>query len=348
MKNSKEKILISLSGGVDSAVCAWLLKKQGFEVVAVYFEMLEKSKSYDSAKKVAEFLQIKLIKKSLKKEFKKEIINYFVKEYEHNRTPNPCVVCNRKIKMRHLLQAAKKLGAKRIATGHYAGIKKNAKGYLLKKAVDKKKDQSYFLYQLGQKELKKVIFPLEKFKKEQVREIAKENKIPADLQESQNACFFSGRIRLTDFLGKKLELVPGNIENEKGDKLGKHRGLPIYTLGQRYGLGLSGGPFYVIGKKTKGQILIVSKNRNNQKLRPKAIVIKNASWTLDNPKIGKKYFLRTRYQGEQTKGKLVEKISRGKYLAKLDGLQWAVVPGQSLVVYDKKTVVGGGIIEKTV
>lgn len=241
------------------------------------------------------------------------------------------------------MKLADELGIDWVATGHYARIWKTGKKYLLKKGVDSKKDQSYFLYRLSQAMLSRVIFPLGNFSKDEVRKIAKQNDIFVNQKESQNVCFFSRGETLEQFLGKHFKIETGQIQDESGKNIGKHKGLAVYTQGQRFGLGLSGGPYYVIGKNRPKNILLVSKSKNHPLLNPRFVQIKQASWIAEKPEIGKKYKVKTRYQSVETPAKIVEKIFGG-YLLDIDLLQWAPAPGQSLVFYENDIVVGGGII----
>lgn len=341
-----KKVLIALSGGADSAVSAFLLKKLGYQVIAIYFDMLEKNDEYEKAKKIAEFLEIRLIRKNIRASFKKEVIGCFIDEYRKNRTPNPCVACNPKIKFSNLLKLANETRADYVATGHYAKIAKRGDKYLLQKAKDEKKDQTYFLYRLAQGQLGRVIFPLANIFKQQVKKIAKKNRIPVSPEESQNVCFFKDGENLGKFLKKYFKASSGEIQDETGKFLGKHGGLELYTSGQRFGLGLCGGPYFVTGKDIKKNILLVSKNRNHPLIRPRFARINKSIWIAGQPIINKKYQVKSRYQAKETPSKVVKKISDGGYIVDLGSLQWAPATGQSLVFYDGDTVAGGGIVDK--
>lgn len=338
-----------MSGGVDSSVSALLLKNQGYEVVGIYFILNDEKNDFVNVKKIAKKIGVEVFFENLSEMFRKKIINYLIKEYQANRTPNPCVKCNREIKFNLLKKFAKKYGCEKIATGHYARIRKkilNGKNsFSLIKGVDETKDQTYYLYRLNQDDLKLVVFPLGKLKKSEVKKIAKEQKIMINIKESQDICFLSDNEKIRDFLKKNINLrkkIKGKIVNEIGEKLGEHQGLSYYTIGQRKGLGLSGGPYFVIEKIKKENKLVVSKEKNHPKLFFKKIKFKNVSWVGLPPKKNKKYLIKTRYQSQGVLGKIQK---RGDFwYADLEKAQWASAPGQSLVVYDGQVLIGGGII----
>lgn len=359
----KKKVLVAMSGGVDSSVAACLLKDQGYDVSGVFLHFwqddsgLEKKEnkccsleSLLDAKKVAAKIGIPLFTFDYSNQFKKAVVDEFLFEYEQGRTPNPCVSCNKKIKIGRLLKQAQSLGFDYLATGHYLKIKKDSSLYHLFKAKDKKKDQSYFLYTFKQEELKHLLFPLSDLKKPQVRALAKKYNLKiANKAESQDICFLSGDHN--NFLKKHLKLKSGEIRVlGTEEKIGEHLGLPLYTIGQRRGLVGGIGPFYVADFDYKKNILYVVKEWNDQVLFKKQFILKNANW-LDGKKIKKDFKSKVviRY-GHKAVSCLVSiikgdsKNNEPSYLVSFSRAQRAVTPGQSAVFYHKDRVLGGGII----
>ncbi len=326
-----KKVLLALSGGIDSSVAAYLLQKKGYQVIGVHFKFWpqeNKCCSLDSekrARKICEKLKIPFYIFSLQKEFKQEIINPFLKELSLSITPNPCVWCNRKIKFKTLEKYRKTLKADLIATGHYALIKNN----YLYRAKDKAKDQSYFLWQV--KDFRKVLFPLGNFSKKQVIDLAEKNKLGfSQIKESQEICFITGKTE--DFLKKHLKEKKGNIVfNNK--IVGFHKGLFYYTIGQRKGINLSGGPFYVFKKDIKKNILYITKDKKD--LEKKELFMKNVKWF----KKTSSCLAQVRYQTSMTPVIIKDK----KVIFKKP--QKAITPGQSIVFYKCNQVLGGGIIK---
>lgn len=337
------KILIGISGGIDSAVATFLLKNKGFNVEAVFFILNNNYReNLNKSKKICNLLGIKLLKIDLREEFKNKITDYFIKSYQIGETPNPCIFCNQKIKFFYLYKLANKIKADFIATGHYAGIKNE----FIVKGKDRKKDQSYFLYRLPNKFLNKTIFPLANCKKKDIINIARKNflgKIDFG-QESQDICFFSKNDSLKKFLKKYLSFKEGEIQDEFGNKIGRHNGISFYTIGQRKGLNLSGGPFFVIKKDLEKNILLVSKNKNHILLKKRKILLKDVLWTESEPSIEKEYDIKIRYSNKGKKGYIV-KNKKGGWEVIFRDYVWAFAKGQSAVIYDDEKVVGGGIIK---
>jgi tRNA-specific 2-thiouridylase len=384
MKKEKRnrKVIVAMSGGVDSSVAAALLKKRGFNVVGVFMKFWSEPEknglvgtwnrccspeAEGRARKVAKILKIPFYVFNFKKEFKKKIVDYFLKEYKDGKTPNPCVVCNKEIKFGLLLKKALVFDADYLASGHYVrtnllnfstGVEKfntDRRNYLtieLLRAKDKNKDQSYFLWMLNQKQLRKILFPVGNYTKTQVRNLAKKFKLSvSDTPESMEICFIKKSIN--DFLKKHLKLKLGKIVNTEGKIIGKHQGLWFYTIGQRKGIGLSGGPafakasagkpYYVLDKDFKKNLLIVTKKETD--LYKKELIAKNINWTLDKaPKLPLRVMAKIRYRHKPVSATITKILNSKFYLLKFDKPQRAITPGQSVVFYKGQELLGGGII----
>ncbi|MCK4891123.1 MAG: tRNA 2-thiouridine(34) synthase MnmA, partial [Candidatus Pacebacteria bacterium] len=365
--NKSKKVIVGMSGGVDSSVAAALLQEQGYEVIGVFMyfwhDVSDKLQAIDThienrccsreaeegARKVAQKLGIKFYSINVDKEFKKAVVDYFLFEYKQGRTPNPCIECNRSIKFGVMIDKAMAIGADFVATGHYVKkLKtKNLKlkiNYKLLKAKDENKDQSYFLYTLNQKKLKHCLFPIGDYEKKDIRILAKKYSFEiAERKESQEICFIQSK-RYGDFLKKYIKLIPGEIIDVSGDVLGKHKGLPLYTIGQRRDIGIGGtGPYYVIGMNRKKNQLIVSNNKNYKNLFSNELVVKKVNWISGNiSKFPLKIKAKVRYSMDEELV-VVNKIKE-KYAVKFSKAQRAVMPGQSIVFYKGSEILGGGII----
>jgi len=329
MKKKNKKAIVAISGGIDSSVSAALLKRAGFDVIGLFMKLWS---NFDQrqARRVAKRLGISFYVLDLQKEFKKKIVDYFLAEYRTGRTPNPCVVCNKEIKFGLLFKKILSLNADYIATGHYARIRGNK----LLKGKDKEKDQSYFLWQLNQKMLKKILFPVGDYTKTEVRELAKKFKLPVlDIPESQEICFV--QTTTADFLRKHLKSKPGNIVNTNGAVIGKHQGLWFYTIGQRKGIELPEGPFYVFDKNIKKNALTVTKNEKD--LYKKELRFKEANW-IKEAKLSLRVNAQIRYRHKEN----LATVKKNKVI--FDKPQRAITLGQSAVFYKGRELLGGGII----
>lgn len=356
-KSRQKRVLVAMSGGVDSSVAAQLLKNQGYDVSGVFLHFWKDEtadtkaenrccslESLLDAKAVAAKIGIPLYTFNFSEPFKKAVVDNFLSEYDSGRTPNPCVVCNRKIKIGRLLKQALALGFDYVATGHYLTIKKSGKNYQLLKAKDKKKDQSYFLYTFTPDELEHLLFPLGGYQKPQVRKLAEKFSFKvAGKPESQDICFLSGDHNI--FLKKYLTLKSGDIRIlETGEKIGEHLGLPLYTIGQRRGLVGGTGPYYVAKFDYKKNILYVVKSWNEAILYETGLVAKKVNWL--SGRAPQRFFKCTaviRY-GHPAVPCLVKPKNKTDYLVEFNKPQRAVTPGQSIVFYDKNKVLGGGLI----
>jgi tRNA-specific 2-thiouridylase len=352
-KNNKNKrVIVAMSGGIDSSVAAALLKQQGYNIIGVFMKFWPQggrccsTESEKRARFVAKKLGIPFYVFNFEKEFKKKVVDYFLKNSKLGLTPNPCVVCNKEIKFKLLFKKLKSLEADYIATGHYARL---WQGKLLK-AKDKNKDQSYFLWKLDQKILRKTLFPIGDYTKPEIRSLAKKFKLSfEDVPESQEICFVQNSIN--DFLKKYLKTKPGLIINKSSLVLGQHQGLWFYTIGQRKGIGLAGGPYYVLDKDLKKNVLIITNIEKD--LLKKELIVKNLNWISGKaPKFPFKAMVGIRY-GHKPASAFMSRayMSRAHLKIRFFKLQKAVTPGQSAVFFlpagkagEKNELLGGGII----
>lgn len=357
MANINKKIVVAISGGVDSSATAFILKKKGYKLIGVYFRIgVQDNIAEEAARKVCRFLNIPFFPINLSRQFKKEVIDYFIHEYARGLTPNPCVRCNKLIKFGELFKITKELGADFMATGHYIKKENDKNKIILFKGIDSSKDQSYFLYNLNQEILKYILFPLGNYTKEKIKKIALKEKIPFLESESQDICFLNEDGRIIDhnnFLRKNISLKPGPIKTLDDKEIGRHEGLPLYTRGQRKGIEIGGtGPFYVLRKDYENNTLYVVDKLNDSDLFSKKFTINNVNWINDNePKLPFNCEVVIRYRHKPVKCSLdfLKESSNlsgteKKYLINLDKPQRAISPGQSAVFYDGNRLLGGGII----
>jgi len=360
-----KKVLIALSGGIDSAVSAYLLQKAGYQLEGAFMKNWSSTAGlkYDEcpwltdrqdALRVAAFLRIPLRTLDFEKEYKKTVLNYFFEGYKAGRTPNPDVMCNKEIKFKLLYNWAIKNKFGYLATGHYAQVKQAKAGqYQLLRSTDEFKDQTYFIYNIRTEQLPRILFPVGSMKKANVRAMAKRIGLPnADKKESMGLCFV-GRIRLKDFLEQKLKRKPGPIIDMAGNQIGKHEGLYYYTIGQRQGIKVgSGGPYFVARKDLAKNALLVTNNPKDKALQIKALEIHSVNWISEPKRFPAKLTGRFRHQGKLEKLTITKnsnfgyskKTKKDTYKATFGKPQKAIASGQSLVLYDKKVCVGGGVI----
>ncbi len=354
MKLRNKKIVLGFSGGVDSAIAGYLLKKKGYQVKAVFLKLWkntkkgekEQEKTLKLAQKLAQKLEFQFQIVDAQNIFYKTVVQYYLKELKKGKTPNPCFVCNPHLKIDLLLKIKKQKKADYIATGHYVRITKNKKGEVyLWEGKDKLKDQSYFLAGLSQEQLSQAIFPLGNFAKEEIKKMAKQLKLDKLIpkKESQELCFLEPKTE-KNFLRKNLNIQPGNIINTQGEKIGKHQGLNFYTLGQRKGIGIGGnGPYYVVAKKYKTNELVVSLKKEYQLFFSKKMLVENINWINKKPFLFKKVFVKTRYQQKKQLSKIIAwNKEKNIYEVEFLSSQKAITPGQIAVFYDKKGLVLGG------
>lgn len=359
MSKDKKKVVVALSGGVDSSVAAALLKKSGYKVMGTHLICYDEDVPYCTAKKdredairVAKILNIPLKIYDFRDGYKKLVIDYFIREYKANRTPNPDVMCNKKIKFGLLLdKVLSELKAAFLATGHYARITKD---FRLLKGVDPNKDQSYFLYTLTLNQLKHILFPIGGLLKPEVRKLAKKFGLPtAEKKASQGICFM-GKVDVREFLKVRIKSIPGPVIDLRGKVIGEHRGLPFYTVGQRHGFTITrymGEPLYAIDKDMKANALVVGPK---DKLKVKKFKVSDAHW-ITSERYQDNCAVRIRHLGELLgcemrcrKGDVGDRkleVGRGICEVRLDKSAWGVASGQSAVFYKGEEVLGGGIIE---
>ncbi len=356
-----KRVVVAMSGGVDSSVAAALLKEAGYDVVGItlnpWFEVegrgpvtgaRKRSCSPEDvldAREVAARLGIPHYVFNVRAEFRRWVLDYYVAEYRRGRTPNPCLPCNRHIRFGLLLKKALALGADYLATGHYARIRRDPDGYRLLRAVDPQKDQSYVLYSLGQFELSRTLFPVGEYTKAQVREVATRLGLPvADKPESQDFCFLGG-LDYRDWLSlQAVDVQPGPIEDLSGRKLGEHRGIVFYTVGQRRGLGIAAGaPLYVVAIDPARNAIIVGPEAA---LYRDTLEAEDVHWVSGRTPAGPvRVTARIRYRAAEAAATL-EPRSDGSVLVRFDVPQRAPTPGQAVVFYRGDEVLGGGIIRR--
>jgi tRNA-specific 2-thiouridylase len=352
MKN--KKVLVGMSGGVDSSVTAYLLKKQGYDVIGATMKLWEGDSnmntsccslsSVEDARRVANKLDIPYYVLNLKKVFDEKVIKYFISEYLEGRTPNPCIACNRYIKFEEFLNKALSMDIDYVATGHYARVVKKGNRYLLKKGKDKSKDQSYVLYNLTQEQLGKCIFPLGNLSKKKVRSIAKKIGLGvAEKKDSQEICFVEdnnyGRFVQEN---SKKEFKEGDIVDTKGNVLGKHEGTHNFTIGQRKGIKISSKePLYVADIDVDSNRVIVGKESD---IYNDDLEATDLNW-IGIEKLDKemRVEVKIRYGSNIAKAK-IKPLDNGNVFVKFDKKQRAITSGQSVVFYKKDLVLGGGII----
>lgn len=359
--NKKKPIVVGMSGGIDSSMSLVLLKKQGWRPIGVSLKLpVWKNKqnllrenirctkqSLALARAICKKLNVPHYILDVRNEFKKEVIDYFIRELKANRTPNPCIVCNRHLKFKELFRWAEKHHIKYVATGHYAQIRKNQKTgkYELLRARDKEKDQTYSLCLLPQKWLKHIVFPLGKYKKEEVYKMAKEMGLGLFLKRkpSQDFCFLAGK-SLNQFLTKEIEEKPGQIKDDQGNTLGKHKGLCFYTIGQRKGINLPGGPYFVKNFDPKKNILFVTKRK--KELLEKTVFLSPIHFiSIVPPKREISVTAKIRYRQPLSKARLCLLYNRKAKLI-FNKPQIAPTPGQFAVFYNRNVCLGAGKITK--
>ncbi len=365
----KQRVVVGLSGGVDSAVSAWLLKQQGHEVVGIFMknweddddsEFCSSNIDFVDAAAVADVVGIELEHVNFAADYKDRVFAEFLREYSAGRTPNPDVLCNAEIKFKAFLDHALRLGAEKIATGHYARVREATTGFQLLKGLDPAKDQSYFLHRLNQAQLSKTLFPVGELHKTEVRRIAEQIGLPnAKKKDSTGICFIGER-PFREFLNRYLSHAPGPMLDDQGRELGQHVGLSFYTLGQRQGLGIGGKnfgdaakapaegvhePWYVAHKDVAANTLHVVQGHGHPWLQSAWLEAEDLSWVAGQAPAAGALAAKTRYR--QTDAPCHLALPAPEVLRlEFSTPQWAVTPGQSAVLYDGEVCLGGGVIAR--
>ncbi len=358
----KQKVIIGMSGGVDSSLSAAILKQQGYDVAGMFMKNWEEDDTSEyctadedikDAQSVADHLKIKLHRRNFSTEYWDHVFKEFLNEYRKGRTPNPDILCNREIKFKTFFDHCDDLGCSIMATGHYVRkVKKNGK-FILLKGKDSNKDQSYFLYTINQHQLSRSLFPIGELNKDEVRLMAAELGLSThDKKDSTGICFI-GEKRFQDFLSRYLKPNPGNIVTPSGQQIGRHNGLMYYTIGQRQGLGIGGvkaalsEPWFVIAKDHAKNQLVVGQSDSNHLIMDDYLTASQSTWVADQiPEMPLRCHAKIRYR-QADQACTVTTNNQGHLKVTFDELQRAITPGQSIVFYDNDVCLGGAIIEES-
>lgn len=360
-QNADVKVIVGMSGGVDSSVTAALLLEQGYQVEGLFMKNWDEDDGteYCTAKEdladaqaVADKLGIKLHKANFAAEYWDNVFEHFLEEYKAGRTPNPDILCNREIKFKAFLEYALSLGADKIATGHYARTAIiDGKARLLR-GTDQNKDQTYFLHAVSHEQFARTLFPVGELEKPEVRAIAEKYELATAKKKDSTGICFIGERRFSDFLKQYLPAQPGNIETEDGEVLGEHQGLMYYTIGQRQGLGIGGtkhgeAPWFVAKKDLDRNVLIVVQGTDHPSLYTTHMVVGNIYWVDEmGPELPVTLACKHRYR-QPDQQCTISKTENDQYLISFEKPQRAITPGQSAVFYQDDNCLGGGVIEST-
>lgn len=351
------RVVVGMSGGVDSSVAALLLKQQGYDVIGIFMKnwddtdengVCTATEDYNDVIRVCNQIGIPYYAVNFEKQYWDKVFTYFLEEYKAGRTPNPDVMCNKEIKFKAFLEHALKLGADYLATGHYAQVAYRDGEYKMLRGLDENKDQTYFLNQLNQDQLSRVMFPIGGLQKSEVRKIAAEAELATAAKKDSTGICFIGERNFKEFLGQYLPAQPGNMETMDGEVKGKHDGLMYYTIGQRHGLGIGGqgDPWFVIGKDLKRNVLYVGQGFENEKLYSTSIFADKISWTSDSEKPAEfKCTAKFRYR-QADNSVTVKLLEGGRAEVVFDEPIRAVTPGQAVVFYNGDECLGGGTIDE--
>ena len=348
------RVVVGMSGGVDSSVAALLLKRAGYDVVGLFMKNWEDDDDDEycstrqdlvDAAAAADVIGVELEAVNFSAEYKDRVFAEFLREYSAGRTPNPDVLCNAEIKFKAFLDHAMRLGGSAIATGHYARVEFSGNAFRLLRAEDREKDQTYFLHRLTQEQLARVMFPLGGMKKTDVRRLAKEAGLPNHAKKDSTGICFIGERPFREFLNRYLPRQPGQIKTPEGKILGEHIGLAFYTIGQRKGIGIGGAgePWYVAEKRIDANELIVVQGHDHPLLMRKTLAAADASWVSGRAPAQQGFSAKTRYR-QADAACVVSRVLESEIRVDFAAPQWAVTPGQSVVIYDGDACLGGGVI----
>lgn len=353
----RTRVVVGMSGGVDSSVAAMLLKEQGYEVIGIFmknwddtdeFGVCTATEDYEDVIRVCNQLDIPYYSVNFEKQYWDKVFTYFLEEYKSGRTPNPDVICNKEIKFKAFLDHAMSLGADYVATGHYARVvRQNGKVHMLR-GKDENKDQTYFLNQLTEVQLSKVLFPIGDIEKPKVRELAaKASLVTASKKDSTGICFIGER-NFKEFLSVYLPAQKGNMETFEGKVVGQHDGLMYYTIGQRHGLGIggNGNPWFVIGKDIERNVLYVGQGFHHEMLYSDSIIADHVSWIREDA-IPDAFECTAKFRYRQPDNKVtVERLDDSTVKVVFHEPIRAITPGQAVVFYQGEECLGGGIINQ--
>ena len=359
---SSKRVVIGMSGGVDSSVAAYLLRQQGYDVVGLFMKNWEDDDDDEycstrqdliDAAAAADVIGIALEAVNFSAEYKDRVFAEFLREYSAGRTPNPDVLCNAEIKFKAFLDHALQLGAQHIATGHYARVRDAGGRFELLRGVDATKDQSYFLHRLNQAQLGRTLFPIGALHKTEVRKIAHDIGLPNAAKRDSTGICFIGERPFREFLNRYLPMTPGPVRTSDGAIVGEHVGLAFYTLGQRKGVGIggvrgsSGEPWFVARKDMDANTLWIVQGHDHPWLMSDRLTARDLSWTIGvSPAPGTRLAAKTRYRQADAEC-IVSSIGKDSLELTFSEPQWAVTPGQSAVLYQGEVSLGGGVIEAT-
>lgn len=351
------RVVVGMSGGVDSSVAALLLKQQGYDVIGIFMKnwddtdengVCTATEDYDDVIRVCNQIGIPYYAVNFEKRYWNQVFTYFLEEYKTGRTPNPDVMCNKEIKFKAFLEHAINLGADYVATGHYARVVHRDGEYKMLRGLDQNKDQTYFLNQLSQEQLSKVLFPIGELEKSKVREIAMEAGLATATKKDSTGICFIGERNFKDFLSNYLPAKNGKMETFDGEVKGTHDGLMYYTIGQRHGLGIggSGEPWFAIGKDLKCNVLYVGQGFHHEKLYSDSIIADKVSW-VSNIEKPQEFECTAKFRYRQEDHKVTVRLLENDQVQVLfhQPLR-AITPGQSAVFYQGEECLGGGTIEK--